>query len=215
MKTPQMQTWSGEFGKTYTERNRFASYEEYDRLYVERFGMHRSELSAIHLDQVPRDSRILEVGCNIGNQLISLGHDGFASLYGVELQHDAVVAVHQERPELNVVQGSAFDIPFKDGFFDLVFTNNVLIHIAPEDLPKVMDEMVRVSRDYLWGSEYFAPEITEVPYRGHSSLLWKADYGQLFLDRFPELELVNWCELEYQDGSELVDKMYLLRMRKS
>jgi len=213
MKSPQMETWSGAFGKDYTERNRFSDYEEYNQFYIDRFGSGRAELNARHLADLPKQSRFLEVGCNIGNQLFGLQHDGFSQLYGVELQLDAVVAAHTERPELNVVQGSAFDIPFKDGFFDIVFTNNVLIHISPDDLGKVMDEMVRTSGQYIWGFEYFAPEIVEVPYRGNTDLLWKADYGQLFLDRFPELELVDWQQYDYQDGSGLTDKMYLLKKK--
>ena len=55
---------------------------------------------------------------------------------------------------LDIICGSAFDIPFKDGYFDLVFTNNVLIHIAPADIGGVIDEMVRVCRGRIWGFEY-------------------------------------------------------------
>ena len=37
----------------------------------------------------------------------------------------------------------------KNNFVDAVFTNNVLIHISPEDLPKVLSEMHRVTKKYI------------------------------------------------------------------
>jgi pseudaminic acid biosynthesis-associated methylase len=209
----QIDVWSGEFGKAYTGRNSFADADAFNAFYIERFGVSRDELNRRQLGSLPRDVRIVEVGCNIGNQLAALRRLGFEHLYGVELQRSAVEIVHRERPELDVVQGSALELPFRDGFADLVFTSNVLIHMAPENLPKVMDEMHRVSRRYIWGFEYFAPSLVEVPYRGHDQLLWKADYGQMFLDRFSDLALVSWQSFPYRDQPELVDKLYLLEKR--
>lgn len=213
MSSRQTDIWSGSFGQAYTERNRFADAEAFNAFYVERFGLTRDELNDRHLGNLPRDLRILEVGCNIGNQLEAIHRLGFQRLYGVELQRTAVETAHRERPELNIIEGSAFDLPFRDGFADLIFTNNVLIHIAPDDLERVMDETYRVSRRYIWGFEYYAPTLVEVPYRGHDSLLWKADYAQIFLDRFDDLSLVNMQMFRYRDDPALVDKMYLLEKR--
>ena len=110
----------------------------------------------------------------------------------------------------DVIEGSAYDIPFKDGFFDVVFTNNVLIHIPPDKLPGVFDEMYRVSRKYIWGFEYFAPEVTEIPYRGQRDLLWKADYGRMFRERFPDLRVVREQIFDCLDEPGTQDKQYLL-----
>jgi len=40
----------------------------------------------------------------------------------------------QNLKNIDILQGSAFDVPFKDGFFDLVFTSGVLIHLASGDI---------------------------------------------------------------------------------
>lgn len=213
MSTEQSDTWSGDFGRAYTERNRFADAATFNAFYVARFGLTRDEINTGMLGGLSRNIRIVEVGCNIGNQLAALGRLGFRHLYGVELQRDAVDAAHRERPELDIVQGSAFELPFRGGFADLVFTNNVLIHIAPKDLGRVMDEMHRVSRRYIWGFEYFAPSLVEVPYRGHENLLWKGDYAQMFLDRFSDLVPVATQKFPYCDEPHLVDKIYLLEKR--
>jgi pseudaminic acid biosynthesis-associated methylase len=137
---------------------------------------------------------------------------GFQQLYGVELQPYAVERAKEFTRHVNIVQGSGFDIPFKDAFFDVVCTNGVLIHIAPDDLPRIMAEMVRCSRRYIWGFEYYSPELTTIPYRGNEGFLWKADYAKLFLEQFPELRLVKQELYPYQTPNEQgnVDSMYLL-----
>ncbi|HQF29811.1 MAG TPA: methyltransferase domain-containing protein [Hyphomicrobiales bacterium] len=206
-----MEVWTGEFGSNYTARNQFEDASAFNAFYIERFGFSRDELNKLHLDRIPRNARIVEVGCNVGNQLDALSRMGFSHLYGVELQQKAVEIAHRNRPGLSVVQGSAFDLPFRDGFSDIVFTNNVLIHIAPDDLPRVMDEMHRVSRGWIWGFEYFSPSLVEVNYRGKSNLLWKGDYCRMFLDRFADLSLEDARIYSYKNEDSLADKMYLLK----
>jgi pseudaminic acid biosynthesis-associated methylase len=209
--TKQIETWKGDFGREYTGRNTFQDYQEFDRFYVERYGVSRDGLNRHFLGGLPTNARILEVGCNIGNQLEALGQIGFTNLYGVEIQGDAVKQAHLLRPHLNVIEGSVFEIPFRDDFFDVVFTNNVLIHIAPANLVRAFSEMNCVTRSYIWGMEYFAPEFTGVRYRGHDNLLWKGDYAALIQKQFPDLWEEKSEFYAYQDGSGLTDKMYLLR----
>jgi len=52
---------------------------------------------------------------------------------------------------VNLIQGSVFDIPFKDKYFDMVFTAGVLIHVSPSDIKKVLKEIYRCSTKYIWG----------------------------------------------------------------
>jgi hypothetical protein len=56
--------------------------------------------------------------------------------------------------------------------------------------------------------------MTEVSYRGHDSLLWKTDYAQLYVERFPDLELVSEQRLRYLEN-ENVDTMFLLRRQSN
>ncbi len=137
---------------------------------------------------------------------------GFRNLYGIELQPYAVERAKQWTEGINLIQGSAFDIPFKDGYFDLVFTSGVLIYIAPSDLSVAMGEMHRCTRYYIWGFEYFADTPIEISYRGHTSMMWKMDYAERFLELFDDLELVREERYKYLDDDN-VDTMYLLRKR--
>jgi pseudaminic acid biosynthesis-associated methylase len=135
----QTQQWSSEFGKEYTDRNPH-TIENADELYKKQFGLTRTELNLFFLDNLDRSMKILEVGANVGVQLQGLQKIGFKNLYGIELQTYAVEVSKQNSKYINLIQGSAFDIPFKDSYFDLVFTSGVLIHINPDDIDCALRE---------------------------------------------------------------------------
>jgi len=150
--TPQMKVWSGEFGKSYTDRS-VLTPDQLDALYQQRLGVGRRAMNQEFLGGLPRDKRILEVGSNVGNQFLCLQEMGFRRLYGVELQRYAVELSKQHVRNVDILQGSAFDLPFKDGFFDLVYTSGVLVHLAPADIGGALREIYRCSRRYIWGME--------------------------------------------------------------
>jgi len=206
--TFQEETWNGDFGKKYTDRNTFTP-DEVDDLYIKNYGISRTQLNSEFLDNLELN-RILEVGCNVGNQLHVLKTNGYSDLWGIELQDYAVEVARKRTSGFNIVKGTAFDIPFKDNFFDLVFTSGVLIHISPDNIDKVLDEMYRCTNKYIWGFEYYNPDgYLTVTYRGNDNLLWKTNFSKLFLDRFSDLKLVHTKIVKYTNNDNL-DLMYLL-----
>jgi pseudaminic acid biosynthesis-associated methylase len=201
----------GDFGRAYTDRNSL-TLPQLDALYECNYGVTRRELNQRFLAELPRDTRILEVGCNIGNQLRLLWEMGYRNLCGIELQHYAVRRALLNVPGGHFLQASALEIPFADGSFDLVFTSGVLIHISPTDLTRALDEIHRCAREYIWGFEYHSSEPTEVEYRGQRNLLWKMNYAEMFCKRFDDLDLVHREHCEYLENSN-VDCMFLLRKK--
>lgn len=146
--TDQMKNWAGAFGNEYNERNNM-TLEEMDLLYRKNYGISKTELNETFLRDIDRSLNILEVGTNIGNQLLCLQKMGFSNLTGIELQRIAVELAKKRTKNIDIIQGSAFDIPFKDDYFDLVFTAGVLIHIHPSDIKVAMKEIHRCSRKYI------------------------------------------------------------------
>lgn len=209
--TEQLRNWKGSFGNEYTKRNAF-SLEEMDEVYKERYGITRTELNKTFVGNLNRSIKILEVGSNIGNQLANLQKIGFENLYGIEINSHVVECSKARTSNINIIQGSAFDIPFKNSYFDLVFTSGVLVHIAPSDIEKVLKEIYRSSNKYIWGFEYYADTYTEVTYRGHDNLLWKTNFARLYLDSFNDLKLVKEERLKYLEN-ENIDAMFLIRRR--
>jgi pseudaminic acid biosynthesis-associated methylase len=207
--TSQLEKWTGRFGREYTDRNTL-SPEELDNLYERNYGISRTELNRLFLRGISRSSRILEVGSNMGNQLLCLQKMGFRDLYGVEPQAHAVELSKKATKGINIVKGDAFNIPFKDGFFDLVFTSGVLIHISPRDIKKAMREIYRCTGRYIWGFEYFAKRHIEILYRGRRDLLWKADFPRIYTGIFRDLGTIKRRKVKYID-SDNTDEMFLLR----
>ncbi len=67
--THQMDVWAARFGREYTDRNAL-SPSEMAELYEGNFGVTRTKLNERMIGHLDRATRILEVGCNVGNQLV-------------------------------------------------------------------------------------------------------------------------------------------------
>lgn len=209
--TDQMMEWAGSFGRNYTDRN-FLSFDKFEMRYQSTFGTTRSALNERFLGSLNRTIRILEVGSNVGLQLLCLQKLGFTNLFGLELQSYALHHAKKHLSNVCFLQGSVFDIPFRDNGFDLVFTSGVLIHIAPVHLPNALREIYRCAKEYIWGFEYWSNHSEEIVYRRRPNLLWKADYGQIYRQLFPDLVLLKEERLKHLDSAN-IDSMFLLRKR--
>lgn len=207
--TAQTRVWQGEFGRAYTDRNTLEPVE-LDALWVRNYGISRSAINQMFLEGIPSTASFLEVGCNVGNQLLLLQAQGYTQLTGIELQSYALARARSRLKGIALEQGSALALPFEDRAFDVVFTSGVLIHIAPDDLPQAMSEIHRCARHYIWGAEYFSPELTAVNYRGNDDLLWKMDYARKYLTLFHDLELVKERRFQYLENDN-VDTVFLLK----
>lgn len=209
MKTNQEEIWMGKFGQEYTERNIF-SPEELDALYKRTFGVLKSDIYKDFFKIIEsKDIKILEVGCNVANELRMLQSMGYKNLYGIELQSYACERAKDFSKGINIINASGYDIPFKDEYFDVVFTNGVLIHIPPTHLKKIMSEVYRCSKKYILGLEYYAEEYTEIEYRGNEALMWKGDFEKIYMELFPNLKHVKEMKIKYIE-SDNIDKVFLL-----
>jgi pseudaminic acid biosynthesis-associated methylase len=189
--TDQLALWRSDFGAAYTDRN--------DREMPERVEAWGRIIGAItSVSGAPKN--VLEVGCNVGWNLRYLNRLGVTGLHGVEPQQGAVERARSRMPFAAVLHGDAFALPFRDSWFDLVFTSGVLIHIAPADLGRAMDEMYRVSRRWIVAIEYDDSVETEVPYRGKDGALWRRDHRAAWMSRHPDLALVYSEKLDASQG---------------
>lgn len=212
-KSDQHTLWEGKFGDDYLKRNKLTS-KGLDKDWIDMYGVSRFEMNEKFLSGISKDARILEIGSNFGMQLQALQDIGYTNLYGIELNPKTVDIAQKLRKGITIIRADAIDIPFKDNFFDMVFTSGVLIHIGPQNIKKVIREMHRVSKKHIWGFEYYAPMRTEIVYRGHHNVLWKAPFAELFLKEFSDLRLVHSQKYPYTSDKNLIDEMFLLRKGK-
>lgn len=86
---------------------------------------------------------ILDAGCGTG------GNSQHLQRYGRVTGLDAVDAAldfARRRPGLTLVRGSVDRLPFRDGAFDLVLSNDVLCHLFVQDDVRAVREFARVLR---------------------------------------------------------------------
>ena len=179
--------WSGKFGDAYIERNRPEGNigEPFWRKVFAEFDA----------------QTVLEVGCNIGVNLRCIAALRTPQqVYGIDINRKALKELRTTLPDVNAIWSPGRELPFRDRWFDLVFTMGVLIHQPESTLPLVMAEIVRCSRRYVLCGEYFAEETTEVPYRDQSGALFKRDYGRIYQELFPSLRLLRRGFLGRDEG---------------
>ncbi|MBI1866332.1 MAG: methyltransferase domain-containing protein [Candidatus Staskawiczbacteria bacterium] len=207
--TFQEKIWSEKFGKEYVARNMLNIASE-NELYKKNYGITRMKMDEEFIGKLNRSMKILEVGSNIGIQLVLLQKMGFRHLYGIEINKDVAELAKSRTKNINIIYGSAFDIPFKDNYFDLVFTSGVLIHISPLHIQKAMKEIYRCSKKYVWGFEYYADKYTDIEYRGRKNMLWKTNFVKLYLNYFKDLALQKESRYKHLK-SDNIDTMFLLK----
>ncbi|WP_457253534.1 pseudaminic acid biosynthesis-associated methylase [Pedococcus sp. P5_B7] len=202
-RTSQEDLWAGEFGADYIERNRGTN------LIASNTELFRKVLAAT--DGV---GSVLELGCNIGNNLMALRTllpD--ADLHGVEINTQAAAEV--ERWGGATVEVASILEYQAQHAYDLTFTKGVLIHINPDRVRDVYSALVESSKRYVMVCEYYNPTPVEVSYRGHEQALFKRDFAGEILDAFPELTLVDYGFTYHRDPRFPLDDSTWFLMEKS
>ena len=75
-----------------------------------------------------------------------------------------------------------------------------------------MNEIYRCTKEYIWGFEYYDEKYTEIIYRGKKGLLWKANFPQLYLNLFEDVQLIKEEKLKYLNDNN-IDVMFLLKKK--
>lgn len=108
---------------------------------------------------LPEGSRILNVGCGTGRSSQML--QTFGEVHSIEYDSECYEFV-KSRIGIEIIQGSATDLPYPDGSFELVCAFDVIEHIKEDE--KAVNEMARVCKNdgfifitvpalkILWGS---------------------------------------------------------------
>ena len=186
-RTEQEQFWSGEFGDAYISRN----------CGVEMQAAATGRMAHI-LARTTDIRSVLELGANIGMNLVALrtllpgarleaveinenAYRRLASIPGVTAHHGSILDYRQETP------------------VDLAFTAGVLIHINPDELPRVYATLYEASARYVILCEYYNPVPVEVVYRGHTARLFKRDFAGELMTRYPDLRLVDYGFVYHRD----------------
>jgi pseudaminic acid biosynthesis-associated methylase len=179
--TEQEHFWATDFGNEYVARNKGANIIASNLALFSKILAHTRTIGSV-----------IEFGANIGLNLIALNQLlPKAHLAAVEINQTAVVELQQNLPQVQLYHQSILNF-VPEQTFDLVLIKGVLIHINPDKLPQVYDILYQSSQRYICISEYYNPSPVTIPYRGHSDKLFKRDFAGEMLDRYSDLQLVDY-----------------------
>ncbi len=172
-KTEQEAFWAGQFGDEYRERCALKP----------ELVAARTACMARMLRKAAPVGSALEIGCNIGLNLVALKNvSPGTDLSAIEINAESAKQANA-LGIADVETASVLDYTPPETF-DLTMICGVLIHLNPEVLPQVYDVLFNASNKHILLFEYYNPTPVEVNYRGHEGRLFKRDWAGEMLDRF-------------------------------
>ena len=203
MATEQEIFWEGGFGDSYISRN-------------ESNGLLASNLSLFSkiLSSAEPINSVLELGCNIGMNLIALeALSPKLSINGVDINAKAIQELSKNKKHYNLQQQSIIE-PINSNNVDFTFTKGVLIHINPEKLNFVYDNLYALSSKYICLIEYYNPSPVSLEYRGHQDRLFKRDFCGEMLEKYKDLQLIDYGFTYRNDHTFPQDDMTWFLLKK-
>jgi ubiquinone/menaquinone biosynthesis C-methylase UbiE len=93
---------------------------------------------------LPKDARVLDVGCAGGRDSKLLAKRGF-EVTGVDLSSGLIGVAKKKSPDIEFVQANFLDLPFPENSFEGVWAQASLLHLeSVEDVKKALSEFFRV-----------------------------------------------------------------------
>ncbi len=203
--TEQEQFWAGEFGNEYIGRN--ISQE----LLASNLNFFTKALK-----YVGKPKSLIEFGANVGMNLKAIQQlfPGI-QLHGIEINEKAATHLSENIGVNNVSNISIFDFK-SEKTFEVALIKGVLIHINPEKLHFVYQKLYDVAESYILICEYYNPSPVSITYRGHTDRLFKRDFAGEMLERYPDLNLVDYGFVYKRDPAFPQDDIswFLLKKEK-
>ena len=203
-KTEQEKFWSSqEWGDAYIERN------SYDRV------KNNVQFFSKILERTSNIKSIIEFGANIGLNLIALKQLLPDAKYSaLEINQNACKELKKLNFIDNIYNQSFFDYETSNAK-DFVFTKVVLIHIHPEYLNVVYEKLYDSSNKYILIAEYYNPTPVEINYRGYEGKLFKRDFAGDMIDRYNDLELIDYGFAYRRDNNFHQDDITWFLLKKN
>ena len=106
-------------------------YEAMAPDYARHRGLHPGVLEGLlRAGGVGPSSTVLEVGCGTGNYIIAVRERAGCSCWGIDPSREMLSLAEGRSAAVGFQRGGAESIPFRDGFFDLVFSVDVIHHVT-------------------------------------------------------------------------------------
>jgi len=146
-------------------------------------------------------NNILELGCSNG-RAVQIFHKNKKSAYGIDVSRIAISYAGEKFGVRNCVEGNVLDIPFKDDYFDAVFTCDMMEHLRVKDLDRAMKEIKRVTK------KLFFIKVSDKAEENREHLI----KAQARFENFPKvknlhltiMDITKWIKMIMQYGFDLI-----------
>lgn len=189
-----LREWRTGFGDDYQHRNGsdWVSIKNRSRLFGDVF---QAMENANKADPKPKafPESVIEVGGGCGDNLRAIDMIYERSRAPIKLMAcDPNEGARKAMADVaTVMPGDLSALPYGDDAADLVFTSGVLIHVPPADLDRALAEIHRVSKRWILSIEYYNNVPEEIAYRGESGMMWRRDWGEAWMAKFPDLKVIG------------------------
>ncbi len=98
-----------------------------------------------------RGKRVLDAGCGLGGKTVYYAELGAAAAVGIDLDSNHTryarqFACRRNHSEILFINGLLSKLPFQDDAFEVIALNDVLEHIARDELDEALSELKRVMK---------------------------------------------------------------------
>ena len=205
IRTEQEDFWAGEIGDKYIEKNSKTLRSISISNSIAMFSKILSGTKSVE--------SVIEFGSNIGLNLRAIKMLlPNAKLSAIEINNKAISEL-EKIEGLKVYNMSIPDF-VPDFKRDFVFTKGVLIHINPNILQDVYGLLYETTNRYICIAEYYNPTLLEVIYRGQRNKLFKRDFAGEMLNKFNDLQLVDYGFVYHRDNNFPEDDITWFLMEK-
>jgi len=203
-KTEQEIFWaSSEWALKYIERNNIDSVKNNIKFFSDIFSQCTENIESI-----------IEFGSNIGLNLYAINRlFNNLDIAAIEISQDAVNELKKLDFVNDVYHESILNINLNKKR-DFVLIKGVLIHINPEFLDIVYEKLYNASNKYILIAEYYNPTPVTISYRGNEDKLFKRDFAGEMLDKYSDLELVDYKFIYHRDNQFPQDDTTWFLLRK-
>lgn len=181
IKTEQENFWKGQFGDQYISRNSSKTLQKNNDFFFKKI-----------FKEINNIFSVLELGCNIGNNLISLKKIYKKSSFtGVEINKEACKKIIKRDSDINIINSSINNFE-TESKFDLVICKGILIHIHPKQLKSIYKKIYNLSKKYILIAEYYNQTPVSLNYRGFKRKLFKRDFAGDLLSSYKKIKLLDY-----------------------
>jgi hypothetical protein len=196
--------WTGVDGDAYHDRNPITEHGIKARMRMWQKILHLLSCNmGVWGESYSKPMKILEAGAGLGENLVALrALESPAWAFELFATEPNIKAAAELCKVVKLDAAHFLSGEMQQNAYDLVFTSGVLIHVPSHLLLPAIKSLHAASRRYILCIEYFSDKEEAVTYHNRNDVLWKRDYGSIWMKCFPGLKLLGY-DFEWKRATSL------------